>query len=295
MPEKNCKIIPDNIKCIAVTAPAGVPDNGKLAASLEFLRTASDVKIKDYIPEREPGTPDYLAGSAEARSKAFNCAVNDPEVDMILCARGGFGCVHILSALDYETLQKRNLPVMGYSDITALHCAMLKNSAGIPVAGSNLTGMENLAATPQYAASHLEALVENCSGSDNIVLKCISRRQRTVKACAYAANLTVLSSLCGSDYLPDFSNMILILEDVNEPLYKIDRMLNQLYLNKVFDNLAALAMGDFSGTESDPAFLFEQIAGRFDLPCFTGFPFGHNGTIRAVNAKRVLTVTPADL
>ena len=264
MPEKNCKIIPDNIKCIAVTAPAGVPDNGKLAASLEFLRTASDVKIKDYIPEREPGTPDYLAGSAEA-------------------------------ALDYETLQKRNLPVMGYSDITALHCAMLKNSAGIPVAGSNLTGMENLAATPQYAASHLEALVENCSGSDNIVLKCISRRQRTVKACAYAANLTVLSSLCGSDYLPDFSNMILILEDVNEPLYKIDRMLNQLYLNKVFDNLAALAMGDFSGTESDPAFLFEQIAGRFDLPCFTGFPFGHNGTIRAVNAKRVLTVTPADL
>ena len=295
MPEKNCKIVPDNIKCIAVTAPAGLPDAGKFAASLEFLRTAADVQIKDYLPERVTGTPDYLAGSAEARSAAFNRAVNDPEVDMILCARGGFGCVHILPALDYATLQKRNLPVMGYSDITALHCAMLKKQSGIPIAGSNLTGIENLADTPQYAASHLEALAANSGNLNSIVLKSISGNKRPVTACAYAANLTVLSSLCGSDYLPDFSNMILILEDINEPLYKIDRMLNQLYLNKVFNNLAALAMGDFSGTESDPAFLFTQIADRFDLPCFTGFPFGHNGTIRAVNAQKVLTITPADL
>lgn len=284
--------VPDNIKCIAVTAPAGMPDAEKLARSLSVLR--SRVMIKEYLP----GTPDktfsYLAGSAAERVCAFNAAVNDPQVDMILCARGGFGCAHILEAVDYAALQRRNLPVMGYSDITALHCAMLKKNAGIPVAGSNLIGIEDVFKDKTSAAAHLFAL--DAAASDHIPtveLRQIAGKAQTVTACAYAANLTVLASLCGSRFMPDFKDMILVLEDINEALYKIDRMLTQLVLSGVLQNLKALVIGSFDSDDAPQEKveqLFLNTASALDIPCYAGFQFGHTAAVYALNARKKLTL-----
>lgn len=280
----------DKNRTIAVTSPAGYPAREKLLAEISDLRAAG-FAVKEFLPERSKDTPDYLAASAGERIRQFNLAVNDPEVDLILCSRGGFGCVHILDELDYDCLRKRNMPVMGYSDITALHCAMLSRHAGTAIAGSNLLNLHKILMDDFSRQSHAAALNNTCGCTldlpQNLQLLKGNDRNLSVSAHAYAANLTVLASLCGSEYLPDFENMILILEDINEPLYKLDRMLHQLLLNGIFDKLAALFFADFSGSTDKPEELdglFMRIAGKLSIPCFKGFPFGHTLPMCAVNS-----------
>ena len=112
-----------------------------------------------------------------------------------------------------------------------------------------------------------------------------------ITARAAALNLTVLASLCGTPFMPDFSGMILILEDINEPVYKIDRMLTQLAINGVFSNLAMLIFGNFSGTEStELEMLFKRFADTLNIPCLSNFPFGHCFPMHAVNASQMMHI-----
>ena len=294
------KLFPKHIKTIAVTAPAGAPDPAKLASALDFLQ--QQVQVKTYLPTSDDtaDVPNYLAGSAGTRLDLLNAAIRDEEVDMILCARGGFGCVHLLNGVDYDSLRRRQLPLMGYSDITALHCAMLTKNAGIPVAGSNLIGLENLAIDnfsyqSQFAMLALSSDPVELPEPPQKLYALLPEKSCQVSARAYSANLTVLASLCGTGFMPDFNNMILILEDVNEPVYKLDRMLTQLLLNGVFENLAALVFGIFSGDEADSpelAMLLQRIARRVSAPCFGGFQFGHTYPMCAVSSAKKLTLTP---
>ncbi|MBE6381107.1 MAG: LD-carboxypeptidase [Lentisphaerae bacterium] len=290
-------IFPDHIRNIAVTSPAGRPDMEQLKIVIGQMRSAG-IGIVNCLPEASPQTPHYLAADAADRLKKFNQAVNDPAVDMIICARGGFGCVHLLDQIDYTTLQERNLPVMGYSDITALHCAMLKQKAGMAIAGSNLVTLDRVAEDDFSYLSHRAALDIN---SAPVILPEAPQALQAVypenfagevSGNAYAANLTVLTSLCGTGFMPDFSNMILILEDVNEPVYKLDRMLEQLRCNGVFADLKALGFGIFSGIDDNRALtmLQQRIAGNLTCPVFCGFQFGHTYPMCAVNSQRFLTL-----
>ena len=287
----------EHIRCIAITAPAGPPDLEKLQKELDFIRRF--VKVKTFLAAPQSTTPSYLAGEIPERLKLLNAAINDMEVDMILCARGGFGSMHLLSGIDYETLKKRNLPVMGYSDITALHCAMLAKNAGTPIAGSNLIGWQGVTEDIFSFQAHKAALSQDSASMlldeapQKIRALLPSSTHTSVTAAAYAANLTVLAALCGTEFMPDFSNYILILEDVNEPLYKVDRMLSQLQLAGVFKNLSALAIGCFTGMDNAAGLekLFCRIALQNNIQLFTGFQFGHTMPMCAVNARKKLTLT----
>ena len=288
---------PEHIRCIAVTAPAGQPDAEKLQKELDFIRRF--VKVKTYLAVPENTTPSYLAGEISERLALLNAAISDMEVDMILCARGGFGSMHLLAGIDYDTLRERNLPIMGYSDITALHCAMLAKNAGTPIAGSNLIGWHGVTEDIFSFQAHKAAL---CQNSVSTLLNAAPQKisallpysdSATVSAPAYAANLTVLAALCGTDFMPDFSNYILILEDVNEPLYKVDRMLTQLQLAGVFKNLRAMVIGCFTGIDDPTGLekLFCRIAGTDNIPLFAGFQFGHTMPMGAINARKTLTLS----
>ena len=288
-------IFPEKIRCVAVTAPAGRPAPEKLTEAIKIW--SGMVKVKNFIAGFSDHTPSYLAAAAADRVNMFNAAISDPEVDLILAVRGGFGSVHILPEIDYAALKKRNLPVMGYSDITALHCAMLAKHAGIPIAGSNLLQISEVLNDELSLTSHALALQNDPPESQLPVinLEAVKRKTEniTVKAPAYAANLTVLSSLCGTEFMPDFSNYILIIEDVNEPLYKLDRMFEQLRLNGIFNNLSALVFGKYSGVENhadELNKLFEQLAEKLKIPCFKNFVFGHEFPMYAVNSSHIMTI-----
>ena len=288
-------IFPENIRCVAVTAPAGKADPAALEAALQKLSQV--VKVKNYTAQTSDDTPSYLAAETAARIECFNDAVNDPEVDLIAAVRGGFGSVHILQEIDYATLRKRNLPVMGYSDITSLHCAMLAKNAGVPIAGSNLMQLEEVVKDDLSIASHHLALQKNISKTVlaapaiKAVNELAAIQRVSSKACA--ANLTVLASLCGTEFMPDFSNRILIIEDVNEPIYKLDRLLHQLYLSGVLKDLQALVFGKFTGGENSPEVLdklFASFSAKLPCPCYKDFAFGHEFPMIAVNSNHTLTL-----
>ena len=292
------KLFSDKIRVLGAVATAGMPDENALNDVIGQLEKSS-IKVKNFLPPRSPSTPAYLAADAPARAEAFNRAVSDPEIDMLLCIRGGFGSVHILDQINYDLLRKRQLPVMGYSDVTALHCAMLKNHAGIAIAGSNIIGLDQAAADDFSCTAHQAALTLDPAEPicltlpENIEPAISGISLPAVTAPAYAANLTVLSSLCGTAWMPDFSNMILIIEDVNEAVYKLDRMLMQLTLCGVFDHIAALVFGSFSGTD-DPRELdrlMERTARSINAPCFKNFPFGHQFPMCAINSAQKMTVS----
>ncbi len=284
--------LPPHIRTIAIVAPAGPPPGDKLAAGIAVLeqlgiRTATTPDLFT----RDSGTS-YLSASLETRLANFNAAIRNPDVDLILCARGGFGSVHLLAGLDWTTLVKRNLPVLGYSDITAIHAGMLARRAGMPIAGTSAVKLPE-ALTDKFSSAALAAAL-NPQGSVHGLPEPPAAVQPVtpesaamcIEAPPFAANLTVLTTLCGTEFLPDLTGRILILEDVNEPLYKLDRYLTQLAMNHVFDKLAGLCFGSFSGVPPTAELfkLEERIARLVPGPTYRNFAFGHAFPMTAANA-----------
>lgn len=124
---------PSSVRKIAVPAPAGIPDRKRLDDSLALLHSFGIETVPGRHIFAESGES-YFASSKENRAEDFNAFLHDPSIDLILCARGGYGSMQILPLIDWETLRRRNLPVVGFSDITAIHLAMLRKKAGIPIA-----------------------------------------------------------------------------------------------------------------------------------------------------------------
>ena len=124
-------LYPENIRTVGVIAPAGRLAPELAEAGLALLRREG-LKVRGPVPLRECGVS-YLAGRPEDRAAAVEKMWLDPATDLLLCTRGGFGSAQILPLLDWEKLRKRRVPLAGYSDVTALHWAMAKRDAGLPV------------------------------------------------------------------------------------------------------------------------------------------------------------------
>ena len=124
-------LFPDTIRTIGVIAPAGrlAPE---LAESGRTVLRREGLKVKGPLAVSECGVS-YLAGLPEERAAALEKMWLDPAVDLLLCTRGGFGSAQLLPLLDWKTLRKRRIPLCGYSDVTALHWAMMRMNAGLPV------------------------------------------------------------------------------------------------------------------------------------------------------------------
>ena len=126
------QMIPEQFKTIAVAAPAGPLAVERFTDGVNWLRaTGKMLRIMPHV--NGPSSARYLAASAEARAADLSAAWLDPEVDLLLAARGGFGSAQLLELLDWRRLAARPLlPVVGYSDITALHWAMISRSCCMP-------------------------------------------------------------------------------------------------------------------------------------------------------------------
>lgn len=238
-----------------------------------FAQGIEALKSRGYqlkvMPHAQGYAQGYLAASAEDRAADLMQAWLDPETDLVLCSRGGYGCMHLLPLLDWDTMRSRpDLPLCGFSDVTALLCAMDRLQVGIPVAGPMLryfagneaqtvVSFEKAFSGESVDWSHLEAL--NPGHAKGWPLGC---------------NLTVLSALAGTKYLPDAAGRIVVLEEVREAPYRIDRTLTQLELCGFFRGCAGVVFGHFTecgGAEE----LLVRWAGRQKFPVRKGLPFGH--------------------
>ncbi len=286
-------MIPDQFRRISVVAPAGKLKEDAVQNGISFLKNeGKSIRLMPHVSA--PSRCRYLAADAEARAQEFAEAWLDPETDLILAARGGFGSAHILPRLPWQELAKRSIPVVGYSDITALHFGMLANNAGRPVAGPML-GKLSEAAQSEYTAKHFHAALQRTPREiepvpefgDFQVLHSGSVSGRVI-----AANLAVAATLPGTPFFPDPAGAILVLEDLNEPVYKLDRYLTQLEMAGVFDSIAGIVFGQFTDC-AEPAeleALFSRISAAHPMPCLMNFPFGHVFPFASLELNMPLTI-----
>lgn len=163
--------------------------------------------------------------------------------DIVLCCRGGYGAARLLPHLDKALLQRARAVLCGYSDITALHAFLFSVGAGCGVHG--LMAATDFAAPPPPEA--LSAFVDCFEKPEvRLPLQTVYPAQGMRIGRLLGGNLSVLTSLCGTRFFPDFSGAILLLEEVGEPEYRLDRMLTQLFHCGVFASAQAVIFGNLS-------------------------------------------------
>ena len=279
---------------IGIVAPAGKLKPDKFDTGVAFLRAAGkQLKFGSHV--NGPSPVDYLSARAEERAEDIAALWLDPEIDLLLAVRGGFGSAHLLPLLDWKALKTRpDLPMAGFSDITALHWAMEHFGAGRPIAGPMLGKLAESAASSFTA--HYNTLAFSPEPYEITPAPeygdYLSLRPGNAVGLPLVGNLTVAATLCGTPYLPDVSGRILILEDLNEPIYKLDRMLTMLEQNGIFERCAGVLFGQFSDCAPLPEVyaLLRRTAAHVNGPVLANFPFGHTMPIVTIDFHRTVAI-----
>lgn len=227
----------------------------------------------------------YFAGTDKQRAEDLNAMFQDPSVDAIMAFRGGWGCNRILAHLDFELIKQHPKILIGYSDITTLLLAIYAKT-GL----TTFHGPVGTSIWTEFTKSHFTRAVnqstplslpgeprEGLEGYQSIA----TLRGGKARGRLLGGNLSVLTAMIGSDYLPEWEDSILFLEDVGEDVYRIDRMLTQLKLSGMLNQLSGFIFGQCTGCDmaEEHRFTLQQILEQhirpLNIPAFSGAIFGH--------------------
>lgn len=263
---------------VALLAPAG-----PLSGQIDLDRAEGNVRALGWEPHTYPhalSSNGYLAGDDASRLADLNAAIRDPRIDGIWCLRGGYGSMRLLDAVDYDSLRRRPKAIIGFSDITALHFAVRARADIVSYHGPTARGE----LTPFSRESLLRATSAPSASRDPFAegAPLTWLQDGHAGGLLEGGNLALLCSLIGTPYAARVDGAMLVLEDVNEPLYRIDRMLRQLILAGIFERLAGLCFGAFTerGDDTDASarslnVLFMEAAAHVTGPVVSNMPVGH--------------------
>ena len=218
----------------------------------------------------------YFAGHDDQRSADLAAAIADPTIDGIWCLRGGYGAARLLPGIDLDAIAARPKVLIGYSDVTALHAAWQR--AGVtsfhgPTARGPLT--------PFSLDSFRRAVVRG-DDSAGEAPAAVVLRHGTVTGRLAGGNLALVASLCGTPWAIDFKDAIVVLEDINEATYRVDRMLTQIRHAGLFNGCVGIAFGQFTNSDidtEDGSRVLEDVAREcadvLSVPALLGIPMGH--------------------
>ena len=260
---------------VALVAPSGIlPDRAQVELAIENARSLGWIPV---LGENVSELHGYLAGTDEQRAADLNKALRDETIDAIWCVRGGYGAMRLLRDIDFPALKANPRPLIGFSDITALHAA-IHSECGIvsfhgPTARGELTEFSR-----DSLLRAVEAQVDPCGEAPSArVLRPGKARGRLA-----GGNLALIASLMGTPWSVDFDGAILIIEDIDEAVYRVDRMMRQLLLAGALGKCAAIVAGDFrppAGETSEGNRSVDEViaeaAEEAGIPCLAGAPFGH--------------------
>ena len=278
MSAKPERLFPASICTVGLTSPASLPDASRIAEARRYLEDVCGVKTVLAPGALKRGPMKYCCGTPGSRLSDFHALLNDPHIDLILCTRGGFGSAHILPELDFDLLRERNLPVYGYSDISALHLAMLTKHAGIPVCAPMADGLPDAMKHPEAKESFRTVLRKRTSPRKlRLVPVEGSVTCATLTGPLVLSNLPVMTPLCGTPWMPDLKGCILALEDVHEEARVLDRHLTHLIQAGIIAQTQAVIFGYFTKCEPKPQIrrLLRDFAAQTGKPVFQGLAFGH--------------------
>lgn len=267
---------------LGIVAPAGpVTDRPRWEAAVRRLEGEGfRLKVFPGVLGEPHG---YLAATDRQRRADLHAAFEDPGVDGILCAKGGYGSLRLLEGLDFDRLARNPKPFIGFSDITTLHLAIQARTGLVTFHGPMLVSSF---AGHGGTEENLPGLWDAVCGQGSWP-RCVGEGQVLVPGAAEGwlagGNLATLVHLVGTPWMPDLSGALLFLEDLDEEPYRLDRYLTQLRLSGALSGVAGIACGDFLDcvpTALDkPSFTVEEVLldafGDLGVPVVTGLPFGH--------------------
>jgi muramoyltetrapeptide carboxypeptidase len=260
---------------IKIISPSGVIDPAYIDGATRVLTSWGFDVSEGQFARTVYGR---FAGTEEQRIMDLQTAINDDQLDAVLCARGGYGLAQLIDKIDFSGMYRHPKWMIGFSDVTVIHNVL--SNMDVPsihgIMAKHLTELSN-------DTSAVISLRRILSGELPFyeVHSSPGNRNGTAKGKLVGGNLSVLMGLRGSAYDLHFKNTILFIEEIGEKPYHIDRMLQNLRLGGVFSQLAGLIVGHFTDCSEDPLMkmtLREMIlhaVNDYDFPVCFGFPSGH--------------------
>ncbi|MDB4973700.1 MAG: muramoyltetrapeptide carboxypeptidase [Myxococcaceae bacterium] len=255
---------------VRVVAPSSPFDRARLDAGLALLEPRYRPEPADSLFARRG----YLAGEDAARLADLEAALDDPEVLAIVPPRGGYGATRLLPSLSVERVRKHPKWLVGFSDVTALH-ALWARAGLCSIHGPMVCSLADASLALQTAWF---ALLEGSAPAPLEGLTCLQTGRAQGRL--FGGNLTVLSALVGTPYLPPLEDVVLVLEDVSERPYRLDRMLTTLLQARFFEGVRAVVLGQFTDCQPGPdgltaADVLSERLGTLGIPLLADAPIGH--------------------
>ncbi|TDH26228.1 LD-carboxypeptidase [Segetibacter sp. 3557_3] len=264
--------------CIGVLCPAGFMPLDKAQTCLDVLQQwGYRVKAGETLGKQF----NYFSGTDDERLQDLQQMLDDPEVDAILCARGGYGLSRIIDRIDFSRFVERPKWLIGFSDITVLHAHVYRRFGIASLHAPMAAAFNNNESENQYVQSlrsSLAGIKEDYQGNSHPL-----NRVGSAKGELVGGNLSLLAHLIGTPSEIKTKGRILFLEDVGEYIYNVDRMFYQLKRSGKLDKLAALIIGGFTDMKDTTVpfgmrvyDLISHVVKEYDYPVVFGFPVSHS-------------------
>lgn len=284
---------------IAVIAPSGPSERARIElAARRIEERGYRVSIAPNVAERHRG---YLAGSDDVRLAELNRVLRDDSVDAIFCARGGYGAMRILDGIDYDAMRRNPRPLVGFSDVTALHQAMAVH-AGVASFHGPMLNLDFHDGLSSQTDAWLWSLLSGESPNEYELEPSQVLWEGEAEGVLFGGCLSLTTALSGTPYDFWIEDGIWFWEDVDEAIYRLDRMLTTLRLSGRFRRIRGVVIGKLKGCgdEAELTALLSEFFASSGIPVVRDLPFGHYGDnllmpigapVRLSTRSRRLTVT----
>ncbi|OJJ16657.1 LD-carboxypeptidase [marine bacterium AO1-C] len=259
---------------VAIVAPAKSINQAEIKMAISIFETwGLEVVLGRHLFK----THHQFAGTDAERAQDFQEMLDNPEIRAIICARGGYGTTRIIDRLDFTAFLQKPKWIVGFSDVTVLHCHLHNFNV------ETIHGVMPLL-FPKQTEISIESLRQALFGRPLKVSSVLSvlNKKGITKGLVVGGNLTLFANAIGTPSEIDTKDKILFLEEVNEYLYHIDRMMVQLKRANKLDGLAGLIIGQFSGVKDNDVFfgqtvyeIVNDLTKEFNYPVCYNFPIGH--------------------
>ena len=268
---------------VALVAPCGISEEADVRRFADsFTAAGFRVTLDPAVPARRHR---YLAGTDDERADELNRAIRDPAVRGIFVLRGGYGLTRIIDRLDYDALRRDPKVIAGYSDVTALHLAVGRQARVITFHSPMASSVRVTGDDPTFAErSFRDVLFLDPAATRRTIPRPASPPVLTVtggrcEGRLVGGNLSLICATLGTPYAIDAAGSVLLLEDVDEKPYRVDRMMSHLRLAGVLDAAAGVVLGRFTCKDPDEQALQREVVIEYcralGTPVVADFPCGH--------------------
>jgi muramoyltetrapeptide carboxypeptidase len=265
---------------IGVCALSGRVDEASLAIGLDYLQ---ELGHRVVVPDETLHAWRYFAGTDEERLRGFHSLLDDPAIDLVISARGGYGLTRLVHRIDWNRVATSGKAFVGFSDFTAFNMAAYACANLVTFHGPMLSVDFGKAEPDSFAQQHFWMAVTKDAHRIDDVPSEHGYGERRIEGRLWGGNLSLLANLMGTPFFPAIDDGILYVEEIAEEPYAIERMFLQLYHSGVLGRQRALLLGDFTDcAPTNPVRypysmeeVVETLRALLPFPVLTGLPFGH--------------------